>query len=247
LNEDNEILKSRTISNIKTVNLSEQTTDAEKTSYNSIEFENKQPSAVVSAEKQPSNDFTHLYESLESSDKQINNKESEKVDHNIYFKERPEIDIFKAVFEDDDDDNVDQPFKDESDREERDEDIIEDESQNQPIRTTTNTILPSSFDKIDLKEVNKYLEHPKQTQSKISISSSDSSPSSSSSSSDSSVEIVYEEISIDNSSKKKHKKDKDKKKKSKKDSVKKKKSKKSKKSSSRGRRKHKHKKSSKIE
>ncbi len=242
MNADTAILKAVGASNIKTVDFSTRT-DKSSEATKQIEFENKE----TGSSKKP-DDFTSIFDMTDDDEKEQEaesfSKEQAEIERNVYLKERPEMDIFRAIFEDDEDDEPEPepaPNEEEDEKEEDQADIemISEVSSKEVIANqaqekskSTIAIIPSSFDRINVREVKKFVDisgkdededyydqlrkkkdEPKKEAKKASeivvvAAAASSSDSDGDSSSDSSVEIVYEEISLEDSksSSSKHKK-----------------------------------------
>ncbi len=137
-------------------------------------------------------------------------------------KERPDVDLFKAIFEDDEEDT--NPDEENKNEDESNDYVVEEQehsfqqTRSSPHQQRENSseiiVLPSSINKIDLSQIDKYIRSDNEEKSKVNEfskmieqlcekSSNSSSSSQSSSEESDGVEIVYEEVSISNSDLKK--------------------------------------------
>jgi hypothetical protein len=79
----------------------------------------------------------------------------------LIIKERPEIDLFKAIFENEEEENDDDVNQDEAEEEENEDELEhgkDDQNDNKNIINQENTtLIPSSFSGVNLNQINKYL------------------------------------------------------------------------------------------
>ncbi|CAF0703112.1 unnamed protein product [Brachionus calyciflorus] len=200
-------------SHVKTVTLSSSEKSSEET-VNKIEFESNR----IEEQKQKSDFFERIDDSQNkiSEEFQVN-----QLKENVYLQERPEFDMFKAIFEDDDE----EPAENEEEKLEEEDEVHKITSETiDETQVDKTTIVSSSIPNIDVQKVSRFLNEDKDIEIVKEVKpipesvkfnqivkslakkedSSTSSSDSSSSSTSSEGEYVYEEVSI--SKKKSHKK-----------------------------------------